>query len=489
MTSANVSNMTMQVAVSKNHVNPAGKQSGSSDFMQVMSESMQGGRQRESVTTTDSKAVDKGDASVRVESKPNEIKSAEQPSVDEETVAKISEETDNFAEKVKTVISEKLGVTEDDIVEAMETLGLTFLDLTDKTNLTQVVSELTNCESNVALLMNESFADIVTDIGEMTEVMLANTGCTMEELSTLLDVQQEIMVGEEIPTEVADAGGDILTENRDDLVLSVDEATTAAETDTLVTSESEEILPVVGQSDDVDKAETRETAEQTNLEVGTVDEPAETASQNSSEGEDSLLHDNQPKREESIVLHHQEHVEGLYHQTLISRYEPVTGEITLQTGEVVDVREIIDQIVENARTTITSEDTTLEMLLHPEGLGKILMEVTQRDGKVTAHIFTQDENVKQALEHQMIQLKEQMNQGGTKVNSIEVSVGTHEFERNLEEDQHNRQQGEAEQQRESKKIRNINLNNLDELSGLMTEEEELVTKIMRENGNSVNYTA
>ena len=97
--------------------------------------------------------------------------------------------------------------------------------------------------------------------------------------------------------------------------------------------------------------------------------------------------------------------------------------------------------------------------------------------------------MKEALEHQMIQLKDQMNQGGTKVTSIEVSVGTHEFERNLEEGQQQRQQEEAETKGENRRTRNLNLNNLDELSGLMTEEEELVTKMMRENGNSVNYTA
>ena len=33
------------------------------------------------------------------------------------------------------------------------------------------------------------------------------------------------------------------------------------------------------------------------------------------------------------------------------------------------------------------------------------------------------------------------------------------------------------------------MNQLDELSGLMSEEEMLVAKIMRDNGNSVDFTA
>ena len=37
--------------------------------------------------------------------------------------------------------------------------------------------------------------------------------------------------------------------------------------------------------------------------------------------------------------------------------------------------------------------------------------------------------------------------------------------------------------------RNLNLDDLDGLSGLMTEEEQLAAQIMRDNGNQVDYTA
>jgi flagellar hook-length control protein FliK len=173
-------------------------------------------------------------------------------------------------------------------------------------------------------------------------------------------------------------------------------------------------------------------------------------------------------------------------QTESVSYEATTQTITMESGEQVDVSRIIEQIVEQTKTVITDEITTVEMVLRPEGLGKLLMQVSEQEGNVTAHIYTQNEEVKEALENQMVMLKEQLNQGGTKVNSIEVSVATHEFERNLEEGQQERGQEEAPAQ-ESKKARNINLNNLDELSGLMTEEEELVAKMMRDNGNTVNY--
>ena len=93
------------------------------------------------------------------------------------------------------------------------------------------------------------------------------------------------------------------------------------------------------------------------------------------------------------------------------------------------------------------------------------------------------------MENQMFQLKEQMNQSQTKVQSVEISVGTHEFERNLEAGQQNQEQGQEGQNQRPKKMRNLNMNDLDDLHGLMTQEEELVTKMMRDQGNTVNYTA
>ena len=83
------------------------------------------------------------------------------------------------------------------------------------------------------------------------------------------------------------------------------------------------------------------------------------------------------------------------------------------------------------------------------------MEVTEENGQVRAHIYTQNEQVKEALENQMFQLKEQMNQSQTKVQSVEISVGTHEFERNLEAGQQNQEQGQEGQNQRPKKMRNL----------------------------------
>ena len=44
-----------------------------------------------------------------------------------------------------------------------------------------------------------------------------------------------------------------------------------------------------------------------------------------------------------------------------------------------------------------------------------------------------------------------------------------------------------ESQKQTRK--NLNLNDLDSMSGLMSEEEQLAAQIMRDNGNQIDFTA
>ncbi len=75
------------------------------------------------------------------------------------------------------------------------------------------------------------------------------------------------------------------------------------------------------------------------------------------------------------------------------------------------------------------------------------------------------------------------------MDAIEVTVATHEFEQNLDgQAKQEEQAGEQMEQNQKKARRSLNLNDLDGLSGLMSEEEELVAKIMRDNGNQVDLT-
>jgi flagellar hook-length control protein FliK len=171
---------------------------------------------------------------------------------------------------------------------------------------------------------------------------------------------------------------------------------------------------------------------------------------------------------------------------------PVTETENIGGAELsakLDVDEIIRQIVDYVKVTASNDETTLEMQLNPEHLGKLYIELTAKEGNVSAHITAQNEAVKEALEAQMITLKENLNQAGVKVDAVEVTVGSHEFEKNLEQNARNEEQEAERKEAASKQMRSIRLDDLDELSGLMTDEEALVAQMMAEQGNTMNLRA
>ncbi len=170
-------------------------------------------------------------------------------------------------------------------------------------------------------------------------------------------------------------------------------------------------------------------------------------------------------------------------------FVPLQQEAAPFTGQT-DAMELIEQIAKNVRVTISAETTSMEMQLNPENLGKIYLNISEKEGAVRAQIAAQNQMVKEALETQVAELRQSLSQQGIKVDAIEVTVATHEFEQNLEENA--RQQEQARRQMEESQKqgrRSLNLNDLDELSGLMTEEEQLAAQIMRDNGNQVDLTA
>lgn len=128
------------------------------------------------------------------------------------------------------------------------------------------------------------------------------------------------------------------------------------------------------------------------------------------------------------------------------------------------------------------------MQLHPASLGTVHVQIAAKDGVITAQFAAQNETVKTVLETQMIQLKEQFEEQGIKVEAVEVTVANHGFG-----EQFNNGQEAADQQRETAKkgTRRINLN-LEELEedGLeaLDDSEKIAVEMMRANGSTVNYT-
>ena len=143
------------------------------------------------------------------------------------------------------------------------------------------------------------------------------------------------------------------------------------------------------------------------------------------------------------------------------------------------VREIADQILEKVKVSITAETTSLEITLTPEELGKVNLKVTDQDGMLKASFVTENELAKEAIESNLVQFKEMLNEQGLKVDSIEVMVGGFTFDKN----------GEAGQSAQEEK-KNGNRRFFDESEQMQVEETDQLARHFMEGGEStVNYMA
>lgn len=477
MTSTGVSNTLLMTAMAGNVKQGNVKDTGGKNFDQLMQTSQNKTSFME--TAVNKPDVKKMEQNPQMETKRPETVQKKLEKKELTQTADVKEKTDALAKDVKKVLGEELDVTEDQIKKAMEELGLQFLDLADQSNVASLVAKLTGAECGSELLVSDSFPKIVSQITGLFDALREDVGIPVEQLQQMMesitDEQPEMVEQAEakealLPDENADVKQSDVSVKEDAMTDVASETVNAAE-------EMNALQKGMHETEEADVTERQP-------EVKTADQ--ETKNTTEDDGGKSFLEQRQHSAEKANVQE-TAHMQAIDPKVEFS--ETTKPMVELPTGERVSVQSIIDQIVEASRTTIQSEKTTVEILLNPEGLGKVLMEVSEENGQVKAHIYTQNEQVKEALENQMFQLKEQMNQAQTKVQSVEISVGTHEFERNLEDGQKGQQEGQPEQDQRARKMRNLNMNQLDDLQGLMTQEEELVVKMMREQGNSVNYTA
>lgn len=156
----------------------------------------------------------------------------------------------------------------------------------------------------------------------------------------------------------------------------------------------------------------------------------------------------------------------------------------------VSGQEIINQITEQIKISVKADTTEMELQLNPASLGSLKVQIASKSGVLTATFTTENEAVKAALEGQLVQLKENFEQQGLKVESVEVNVEARGFERGL--DQQNQEPNEFHEEKK-KTGRRIRLRGLEEVDEELLEEElsegdKIVADMMIRSGNTVDYT-
>lgn len=380
-------------------------------------------------------------------------------------------------------IMESFDVTEEELEEAMEVLAISIVDLLQTDNLKELAVYVSGEESLVSLVTNadmyNAYKEVAAGIEEISATLMDKFSITPEEFQEIVSQLKEMTL-ETTQNVVESADMDLVSDEA--LMEAVEQPKVQAELGT----EEKQPQVVVEISKTVETSEKQSTEsnslvqENGEVQTETVTSQDATSQQQGSftsteNGEEA---DTAQKTNESSVVQ-----TNTSYSTVVTENEVQTVVKTQQT----DFDGIVRQIVEQIKVEIKPDVSSMELQLNPENLGKVNLQVTSKEGAVTAQLFVQNETVKAMIESQLMVLREAMNEQGVKVEAVEVTVETGQFGRSLE--QHSEQQKqEAEKQAKSYQRRPINL-----LAGIeeesMDAEELLRAHLMRESGNSVDMNA
>jgi len=360
-------------------------------------------------------------------------------------------------------IAQELGVSEEEVVKAMEELGLTLFALFEPSNLTQLALTLSGEQDTAAILTDEGlFASLQNLMGMAQDVkasLMQEMDLSPEEFQALLEnMQQEKESG------MIDTAPALQEETVQEAPKITVEVKAQGETIKLATDEKGNAVKTV----EVTPTDTKEEAPREN-----------TGGQEAKSGE------GKGQAENSFQA------AGQLANTLNQDTAPQVSEVPFEQAASMageQTREIMDQIMNYMRIQLRPGMEQLEMQLHPESLGTVHVQLVSKGGEVTAQFHVQNEAVKAAIESQISTLQENLREQGVKVEAVQVTVESHGFESNLWQGQGREE--EAASQNNKKAPRRINLNDLGGFAEEDATEEELLTaKVMEMNGTTVDFTA
>ena len=409
----------------------------------------------------------------------------------EEMQNQLEDTKDAFETGVKEILKDELGVSDEQVEDVMSVLGLQWMDLLNPASLSQLVTQLTGTEDACSLLMSEEFTNIMQNTDALVQNLSETLGLSKDEWVALQNQLTELTTPEEAnltadfneKLDMADSGIQGTTPQADVTIASQETqdttATAATAQMTQATEETQNVQPEEETEDavpvlEVNKSEN--TQSENNVSEDTSGEMDESAAQSQ-------------KTKESSV---NEHAQTMEFQVRAEQQTAVPEEVnTVASRTTIDVQDIMNQIAEFAKVNLSPENSSVEMQLNPENLGKVYLHIAAtKEGNITAELAVSSETVKTALEAQIADLRTSLNQQGIKVDAVEVTIASHEFERNLEQNAAGEEQQSSQREENGRTAgRRLFRGELDELSGLMNEEEALAAQIMKDHGNTMDVTA
>jgi flagellar hook-length control protein FliK len=363
-----------------------------------------------------------------------------------DTKQTVADKANDAGKEVAEEIKEKFDVTDEQLTQAMEALGLTFADLLVPSNITQLVVQVTDSQNVMDIVTDESLSNALMDVVDFANAQLSSIA---EEVNLPAEAVNDIIRNVENGAAAPVVQEADVRSSEPKAVEALPEETVSAQT---------------ADKSDVSMSDVIASKLTVNNE--------ESGSQKDSKNEGNALTENSKADGENITAQTGNVVSNIQ-EAFETAFEGAAYE--------VDAVDVVDQVVESIKLNNTTELKSMEIQLNPQNLGKVNLMVSVREGVITAQITAENEQVRKALESQITTLKENIQNQGIKVDAVEVTVQSHSFEANQ---QFAGGQQAAEQGRRSS--RRINLGGF----GLDDEETDEDDTVINYNENSsVEFTA
>ena len=395
---------------------------------------------------------------------------------------------ENVANEITNEITNEvrdiLGVDDETLANAMTALGFSALDLLDTSNLAKLVLTINGSSEFTDLLTDENMMNQLNSLIDVVENINWEelTGMSKEDFATVLanSKQQGDIEHENLMTTVSDGETfSVIQEDASDRQVNVQ-----TDVSDNITDVSDNITDV---SDNITDAKQDVTVvvekNQSEAEQGSAQTDSDAGKNMSEEIAESTLSD------DDAVSSRQTNVQNNFIQNMEQAAANVeqTQSVRPDTVRMQQMVDIVNQVVEKIKVSLGTESTSMEMQLNPEHLGKVLLNVSSKNGMMTAVFSVQSEEAKAALESQMFTLRENLELRELKVDAVEVNVSDFDFSRSdqaMDGGQSKADDGNGKQMKFD-----FGDDSSDE-SAISNEEKEAVRKqVMRDNGSQIDFTA
>lgn len=356
---------------------------------------------------------------------------------------------DEAADKMFSDTAEELSVTEEELLSVLQSLSLTPADLLTKEGLQQVV---------LAVSGETDFANFLTDETMFTTLQNLNgeLQTTLSDLADELGISQDEV--QDFLTALADKAGDASALQAE--VLSAEEFST---------EKTEDVITDVKKGSDTENITGDKAASEVTVpgkETGKQTEKETSGEEKSFTGDKTF--DNFAQS----------------FKTGQTQNTQAAAEVTPHFD--VETENIIRQITDYMRGNVTDGVSEMDMQLHPANLGSVHIHLEAKEGVLTAQFTAQNESVKAALESQMIQLKDNFEEQGLTVESIEVMVSSQKFDQSYEEAESHANDTGSRSGRQRTRRAGLHVSMEDEE---LSDEEILAKEVLKGQGSTVEFTA